>query len=98
MGRSRKKDRPGTASLEPLIFIMPQKRTAKSKPRNSPVRIVSISLPSDLAKKIKAIAFTGSTSVSGLVERALSVYIGQRTNDEVARRLNREGITHKRRY
>jgi len=76
---------------------MPQKRM-KTKSRNSPVRIVSISLPSDLAKKIKSIAFTGNTSVSGLVERALSVYIGQRSTDEVARRLNREGITHKRRY
>lgn len=76
---------------------MPLKRT-KTKSRNSPVRIVSISLPADLAKKIKSIAFTGSTSVSGLVERALSVYIGARSNDEVARRLNREGITHKRRY
>jgi hypothetical protein len=76
---------------------MPPKRT-KTKTRNSPVRIVSISLPADLAKKIKLIAFTGNTSVSGLVERALSVYIGVRSNDEVARRLNREGITHKRRY
>jgi len=55
-------------------------------------------LPYDLAKKIKSIAFKGNTSVSGLVERALSVYIGQRSTDEVARRLNREGITHKRRY
>jgi metal-responsive CopG/Arc/MetJ family transcriptional regulator len=75
---------------------MPQKR--KTKVRNSPVRIVSISLPADLARKIKSIAFTGSTSVSGLVERALSVYIGDRSNEAVARRLNREGITHKRRY
>lgn len=81
---------------------MPAKRmktkTRNSSARNSPVRIVSISLPADLAKRIKAIAFTGNTSVSGLVERALSVYMGQRSNDEVARRLNREGITHKRRY
>lgn len=76
---------------------MPAKRM-KTKTRNSPVRIVSISLPADLAKRIKSIAFTGNTSVSGLVERALSVYMGQRSNDEVARRLNREGITHKRRY
>jgi metal-responsive CopG/Arc/MetJ family transcriptional regulator len=81
---------------------MPPKRIKKASPkrspRNSPVRIVSISLPADLAKKIKSIAFTGNTSVSGLVERALSVYIGVRSNDDVARRLNREGITHKRRY
>jgi metal-responsive CopG/Arc/MetJ family transcriptional regulator len=80
---------------------MPPKRIKKAspkRPRNSPVRIVSISLPSDLAKKIKSIAFSGNTSVSGLVERALSVYIGARSTDEVARRLNREGITHKRRY
>lgn len=73
-------------------------RSASNKAVSSPVRIVSISLPADLAKRIKLIAFTGNTSVSGLVERALTVYIGQRSNDEVARRLNREGVTHKRRY
>jgi hypothetical protein len=78
----------------------PQRTKSKTtaKATTSPVRIVSISLPADLAKKIKLIAFTGNTSVSGLVERALSVYIGARSNEEVARRLNREGITHKRRY
>jgi hypothetical protein len=83
---------------KPRTSPLRTKTRATAKATTSPVRIVSISLPADLAKKIKLIAFTGNTSVSGLVERALSVYIGARSNEEVARRLNREGITHKRRY
>lgn len=72
------------------------RRTSAESQADSPIRIVSVSLTGLLTVRMKAIARIGNASVSGLVEQALTAYVGQRSNAEVARRLKREGVRKRR--